>query len=53
MMRVLKEIVNQLFNRKKLKPVTITVYKTRAQIIAEGRGTYICRRTRENNSITL
>lgn len=46
-MRAIKEIVDQLLNKKKLDPAPVTVYKTRAQIIAEGRGACIHRRTRK------
>jgi len=46
-MRVFREFVNQLFNHKKSKPVPVTVYKTRSQIVAEGRGACISRRTRK------
>lgn len=47
MMRALREIVDQLLNKKKLDPAPVTVYKTRTQIIEEGRGACICRRTRK------
>jgi hypothetical protein len=46
MVRSLKEFVDLLLNHKKPKPVPVVVYKTRTQIINEGRGSCICRYVR-------
>jgi hypothetical protein len=47
MMRALKKIVNTILNRKKDQPVYNPIYKTRSQIIAEGRGACICRQIKK------
>ena len=49
---MIKEFFGKLFNQKKLKqlpPITfnsapVTVYKTRTQLVEEGKGRYVCRR---------
>lgn len=43
MIRVLRELVDLLLNHKKPKPAPIIVYKTRRQVIIEGKGSRICR----------
>jgi len=43
MLRAFKEFVDLLINHKKPKPVPVIVYKTRTQLINEGRGSSICR----------
>lgn len=53
MVQMIKEFIGKLFNQKKLNPASPTifanapdtvVYKTRTQLIEEGKGRYVCRR---------
>jgi hypothetical protein len=52
MVQMIKEFIGRLFNQKKLKqspPIIfnsapVTVYKTRTQLVEEGKGRYVCRR---------
>lgn len=40
-MRMLKEIIDNVFKPKKPKPVPVTIYKTRTQLITEGQGAFV------------
>ena len=45
---MIKEFCGKLFNQKKLNPSSATVYKTRSQLIEEGKGAYVAKRHRHD-----
>ena len=44
MMRVFRELIDAILNRKKVQSIPVITYRTHAQIIASGQGAYIRRR---------
>jgi len=48
MVQMIKEFIGKLFNQKKLNPSSVTVYKTRAQLIEEGKSAYLPKRHRHD-----
>lgn len=43
-LKVVKTFTNKIFGIKEVKEVYVTVLKTRAQLIAEGRGSFVARK---------
>ena len=48
LLKVVKTFTNKIFGIKEVEEVQVTIFKTRAQLIEEGRGSFVARkRTRK------